>query len=44
MPTHNSDRFVTAYNRIDQLMKDVIGTQEHMAFFRLIDYAKKRMQ
>ncbi|TQR17803.1 CBS domain-containing protein [Psychrobacillus soli] len=42
MPTRNSDRFVTAYNRIDQLMKDVIGTQEHMAFFRLIDYAKKK--
>lgn len=42
MPTRNSDRFVTAYNRIDQLMKNVIGTQEHMAFYRLIDYAKKK--
>ncbi len=42
MTVRNSDRFVTSYNRIDQLMKDIIGTQEHMAFFRLIDYAKKK--
>lgn len=42
MPTRNSDRFVTAYNRIDQLLKDIIGTQEHMAFFRLIDFSKRK--
>lgn len=40
--TRNSDRFIVSYNRIDQLMKDLIGTNEHMAFFRLIDFAKKK--
>ena len=38
----NSDRFIVSYNRLDQLMKDIIGTNEHMAFFRLIDFAKKK--
>ncbi|WP_277587326.1 CBS domain-containing protein [Psychrobacillus antarcticus] len=42
MATRNSDRFIVSYNRIDQLMKDLIGTNEHMAFFRLIDFAKKK--
>lgn len=42
MVVRNSDRFVTSYNRIDQLMKNIIGTHEHMAFFRLIEYAKKK--
>lgn len=42
MTIRNSDRFTTAYNRVDQLMKDSIGTQEHIAFFRLIDMAKKK--
>ena len=42
MTVHNSDRFTTAYNRVDQLMKDTIETQDHIAFFRLIDLAKKK--
>ncbi|TQR17320.1 CBS domain-containing protein [Psychrobacillus vulpis] len=42
MTVRNSDRFVTSYNRIDQLMKEVIGTQDHLAFFRLIDLAKRK--
>lgn len=42
MAARNSDRFIVSYNRLDQLMKDLIGTNEHMAFFRLIDYAKKK--
>lgn len=42
MVARNSDRFIVSYNRIDQLMKDLIGTNEHMAFFRLIDFAKKK--
>lgn len=42
MVVRNSDRFIVSYNRIDQLMKDLIGTKEHMAFFRLIDFAKKK--
>ncbi|WP_391206255.1 CBS domain-containing protein [Psychrobacillus sp. L4] len=42
MTVRNSDRFITAYNRIDQLMKEIIGTQDHLAFFRVIDMAKKK--
>ena len=42
MTVRNSDRFITAYNRIDQLMKEIIGSQDHLAFFRLIDIAKKK--
>lgn len=42
MEARNSDRFIVSYNRIDQLLKDLIGTNEHMAFFRLIDFAKKK--
>lgn len=42
MAARNSDRFIVSYNKIDQLMKDLIGTNEHMAFFRLIDFAKKK--
>ncbi|QFF97428.1 CBS domain-containing protein [Psychrobacillus glaciei] len=42
MTVRNSDRFITAYNRIDQLMKEIIGTQDHLAFFRVIDLAKKK--
>lgn len=42
MEARNSDRFITSYNRLDQLMKNLIGTKEHMAFFRLIDFAKKK--
>lgn len=42
MVARNSDRFIVSYNRLDQLMKDLIGTNEHMAFFRLIDFAKKK--
>ena len=42
MAARNSDRFIVSYNRLDQLMKDLIGTNEHMAFFRLIDFAKKK--
>ena len=42
MEIRNSDRFITSYNRLDRLMKNIIGTQEHMAFFRLIDLAQKK--
>lgn len=42
MVARNSDRFIVSYNRLDQLMKDLISTNEHMAFFRLIDFAKKK--
>lgn len=38
----NSDRFISAYNRIDQEMKELSGAKEHHSFFRLIDMAKKK--
>ena len=38
----NSDRFISAYNRIDQEMKSIIGSSDHHSFFRLIDMAKKK--
>lgn len=38
----NSDRFISAYNRIDQEMKELAGAKEHSSFFRLIDMAKKK--
>lgn len=41
-PERNSDRFISAYNRIDQEMKEIAGAKEHHSFFRLIDMAKKK--
>lgn len=38
----NSDRFISAYNRIDQEMKNIIHSTDHHSFFRLIDMAKKK--
>lgn len=38
----NSDRFLTAFNRIDHAMKDIVGAKDFMAFYRLIDQAKKK--
>lgn len=38
----NSDRFISAYNRIDQEMRDIAETKEHYSFFQLIDMAKKK--
>ena len=42
MTLRNSDRFITSYNRLDKIMRDIADTQEHLSFFRLIDYAKKK--
>lgn len=38
----NSDRFISAYNRIEQQMKELSGSKEHHSFFRLIDMSKKK--
>lgn len=38
----NSDRFLTAFNRIDHAMKDIVGAKDFIAFYRLIDQAKKK--
>ncbi|MEK4243828.1 CBS domain-containing protein [Psychrobacillus sp. FSL K6-2684] len=42
MELRNSDRFITSYNRLDKIMREMVGTQEHLSFFRLIDFAKKK--
>ena len=38
----NSNRFLTAFNRIDQRLRDIIGAKDFMPFYRLIDQAKKK--
>lgn len=42
MTLRNSDRFITSYNRLDKIMREIADTQEHLSFFRLIDFAKKK--
>ena len=38
----NSDRFLTAFNRIDNRLRDIIGAKDFMPFYRLVDQAKKK--
>jgi predicted transcriptional regulator len=38
----NSDRFLTSFHRIEQVMKDIIGAKDHLSFFRLIDLSKRK--
>lgn len=38
----NSDRFLTAFNRIDHSMREIAGAKDFMPFYRLIDLAKKK--
>lgn len=42
MIVKNSDRFLTAFNRIDPQMRDIAGVRDYMPFYRLIDQAKKK--
>ena len=42
MTVRNSDRFLTAFNRIDYSMRDIVGAREFIPFFRLVDQAKKK--
>ncbi|WP_431028687.1 CBS domain-containing protein [Lysinibacillus sp. LZ02] len=42
MTVKNSDRFLTAFNRIDHTMRDIIGAKDFMPFYRLVDQAKKK--
>lgn len=42
MTVKNSDRFLTAFNRIDHQMRDIAGVRDYMPFYRLIDQAKKK--
>jgi predicted transcriptional regulator len=40
--TENSDRFLTAFNRIDHRLRDIVGNKDFTPFYRLIDQAKKK--
>jgi len=40
--TENSDRFLTAFNRIDHRLRDIVGIKDFTPFYRLIDQAKKK--
>lgn len=42
MEVQNSDRFLTAFNRIDHTMRDMIGAKDFIPFYRLVDQAKKK--
>lgn len=37
----NSDRFLSAFNAIEDLLKKITRTNHHARFFQLIDYAKR---
>lgn len=38
----NSDRFLTAFHRIEQSMKDIIGTKDHLSFYKLVELSKRK--
>lgn len=38
----NSDRFLTAFNRIDRTLRDMVEAKEFTAFYRLMDLAAKK--
>lgn len=38
----NSERFLTAFHRIEQSMKDIIGTTDHLSFFKLVELSKRK--
>ena len=42
MSVRNSDRFLTAFNRIDHSMREIVGAREFIPFFRLVDQSKKK--
>lgn len=42
LTTQNSDRFLTAFNRIDHRLRDIIGAKDFLPFYRLVDQAKKK--
>jgi len=41
-PIRNSERFITAFTRIEQTLKDIVEAKEYMPFFKLLDHAKKK--
>lgn len=38
----NSDRFLTAFNRIDHTLRDIVEAKDFMPFYRLVDQARKK--
>ena len=43
MGTENSDRFLTAFNRIDHRLRDIVGAKDFMPFIDLLIKQRKRM-
>ncbi len=41
-PIRNSERFLTAFTRIEQTLKDIVDSKDYMPFFKLIDNAKRK--
>lgn len=37
----NAERFLTAYNRIDHTMQEIVGAKHYISFSRLLDQTKK---
>lgn len=42
MKQKNSDRFLTAFNRIELALKEIVGAKNYLPFYRLITLAKKK--
>ncbi|WPK12882.1 hypothetical protein R6U77_04020 [Lysinibacillus louembei] len=38
----NSDRFITAFNRIDHTLREIADVKEYMPFYRLLDRARRK--
>ncbi|QBP39661.1 MULTISPECIES: CBS domain-containing protein [Paenisporosarcina] len=38
----NSDRFLTAFRRMEQSMKEIIGTTDRLSFHKLVDLSKRK--
>ncbi len=38
---HNSDRFLTAFNRIDHTLHDIVEEKDFVPFYRLVNQARK---
>ncbi|EPD49434.1 hypothetical protein HMPREF1210_03333 [Paenisporosarcina sp. HGH0030] len=38
----NSNRFLTAFHRIEHSMKDIIGTNDHLSFYKLVELSKRK--
>ena len=42
MKVKNSDRFLSAFNRIERTLSDIMDAKEHQSFTRLVDQSKRK--